>query len=418
MNTLLVPTSDKVYSVDAPLRLLMESQDDLSTEERVQILLMRDLTRLGWRLRSNPNTSNIFEFAPPDLYDKKVVRQTMAYARNQIISENKEWIENHLHFARQNLANGVDALQSQIIPRIEICRSQRSRDLFRMYRYYWSSPYSEYVGRRIRMLIRDDGVKGSPVIGIAALGSSIIHIPDRDDWIGWDVKTRTDRIIYMMDAYVLGALPPYNQLLGGKLIAYLLASNEVRDIFRRKYSGVTTIIKKRKANDLVLLVTTSLYGKNSSQYNRLRYDDELLYLPIGQTAGFGTLHISNDTFKAMRQLLVETDRDISHKFGNGANWRLRVIKRACEHLGMDSETILNHSFKRGLFAVPLADNWREFLEGKDQTPKYRDLPMSDLVDFWRTRWLRMRKENEIVTQDVKQFSPDKFNIEKTPTESY
>lgn len=220
----------------------------------------------------------------------------------------------------------------------------------------------------------------------------------------------------MMDAYVLGALPPYNQLLGGKLIAYLLASNEVRDIFQRKYSGVTTIIKKRKANDLVLLVTTSLYGKNSSQYNRLRYDGELLYLPIGQTAGFGTLHISNDTFKAMRQLLVETGRDISHKFGNGANWRLRVIKRACEHLGMDSKTILNHSFKRGLFAVPLADNWREFLEGKDQTPKYRDLPMSDLVDFWRTRWLNMRKKNEIIAQNVKSFHRDSFNIEMSPVE--
>lgn len=414
MSTLLVPTSEKVYSVASQMSLLsLVSQDEHSTEEQVQLLLMRDLTRLGWRLRSNPDVPNAFEFAPPNTYDKRVTRQTMAYARNQIIDENMEWIQNHLPLARKNLANGVDVLQSKIIPRIEVCNSKKSRDLFRIYRYYWSSPYSEYVGRRIRILIRDDGIEGSPVIGIAAIGSSIIHIPDRDDWIGWDLETRTNRIIYMMDAYILGALPPYNQLLGGKLIAYLLASNEVRDIFRSKYAGTKTIIKGREATDLVLLVTTSLYGKNSSQYNRLKYDQELLYQPIGETAGFGTLHISNETFKVMRQLLSENNRDISNVFGNGANWRLRVIKRACEQMGMDSTAILNHSFKRGLFGVPLAENWREFLNGDDTQPKYRDLPMIDLVNYWKTRWLEMRKDNEIVTQSVKNFRRDSFNIESS-----
>lgn len=417
MSTLLVPTSEKVYSVASRMPFLsLVSQEEHSTEEQVQIFLMRDLTRLGWRLRSNPNIPNAFEFAPPDTYDKRVTRQTMAYARNQIIDDNKDWIETHLPLARKNLAHGRDVLKSPIIPRIEVCRTQKARDLFRMYRYYWSSPYSEYVGRRIRLLIRDDGIKGSPVIGIAALGSSIIHIPDRDNWIGWDLKTRTNRIIFMMDAYVLGALPPYNHLLGGKLMAYLLASNELRSIFSQKYTGVTTIIKERQAHDMVLIVTTSLYGRNSSQYNRLKYEDQLLYQPIGETAGFGTLHISNDTFRAMRQLLIESDKDISHVFGNGANWRLRVIKRACELMGMDSETILNHSFKRGLFAVPLAYNWQEFLNGDELEPKYRDLPMNDLVGYWKGRWFEMRKKNELVIQRVKDFSPNDFSIEKSRLE--
>lgn len=414
MSTLLVPTSEKVYSVASQMPFLqLVSQEEHSTEEQVQILLMRDLTRLGWRLRSNPNIPNVFEFAPPDTYDKRVTRQTMAYARNQIIDDNKDWIETHLPLARKNLAHGRDVLKSPITPRFEVCRTQKARDLFRMYRYYWSSPYSEYVGRRIRLLIRDDGIKGSPVIGIAALGSSIIHIPDRDNWIGWDLKTRTNRIIFMMDAYVLGALPPYNHLLGGKLMAYLLASNELRSIFSQKYTGVTTIIKERQAQDMVLIVTTSLYGRNSSQYNRLKYGNQLLYQPIGETAGFGTLHISNDTFRAMRQLLVESDRDISHVFGNGANWRLRVIKRACELMGMDSETILNHSFKRGLFAVTLAHNWQEFLNGDELVPNYRDLPMNDLVNHWKDRWFEMRKKNELVVQRVKDFSPNDFGIEKS-----
>ena len=102
MSTLLVPTSEKVYSVASQMPFLqLVSQEEHSTEEQVQILLMRDLTRLGWRLRSNPNIPNAFEFAPPDTYDKRVTRQTMAYARNQIIDDNKAWIETHLPLARK-----------------------------------------------------------------------------------------------------------------------------------------------------------------------------------------------------------------------------------------------------------------------------------------------------------------------------
>jgi len=41
-------------------------------------------------------------------------------------------------------------------------------------------------------------------------------IPARDTWIGWDRKARTRNLVYTMDAYVLGALPPYNHILGGK----------------------------------------------------------------------------------------------------------------------------------------------------------------------------------------------------------
>ena len=95
-----------------------------------------------------------------------------------------------------------------------------------------------------------------------------------------------------MDAYVIGALPPYNYLLGGKLISYLLTSNEVRNIYKNKYKNHITLINKRKADDLVCLFTTSLYGK-SSQYNRLKFNDQLIYQPIGETKGYGTLEMLN-----------------------------------------------------------------------------------------------------------------------------
>jgi len=385
-------------------------QDDLPLQQRVPLLLVRDLLRLGWHLRS---TVNSIELVPPAVYDKETIRKAMAYSRNDMIDLKEEWIRHHLDLARRNLATGNDALKSEIYPRIEVCETQNQHDLFRMFRYYWSSPSSDYVGRRIRLLIRDDGVKGSPIIGIAALGSSIIHIPDRDKWIKWDTKTRTDRIIYMMDAYVIGAMPPYNHLLGGKLVSYVLASDELRAVYKKKYTGATTEIKKREASDLALIVTTSLYGQNSSQYNRMKYGKALLYKPIGVTSGYGSLHISNQTFNAMLQLAIEQKCNTSNRFGDGPNWRMRIIRAACDVLNLDSDTILKHSFQRGLFAVPLTRNFRVFLKGESEIPLYRKLPLNGLADYWRERWLTKRKTNEQVINRVKAFLPEQFTIEKT-----
>ncbi len=415
MNVLTVPATPKVYSFalkNPPGVIAAPPEDDMDTEERVTLLLMRDLVRLGWRLKSN--THNSFKFVPPATYTKDVVKAAMAYARNEILTRNEEWIDKHIHLARANLASGEAVLASPIRPRIEVCNTEKSHSLFRLFRYYWSSPYSEYVGRRLRLIIRDDGIEGSPVIGIAALGSSIIHIPDRDKWIGWNTQVRTQRIAYMMDAYVIGALPPYNYLLGGKLIAYLLASNEVRAIYRERYENHRTLINEREVTDLVLIVTSSLYGENSSQYNRLKFYDKLLYQPIGSTAGYGTLHISQETFHIMKSLTESRGCTVSHRFGDGPNWRMRVIRTACDLMDLDAEVILKHSFQRGLYAVPLATNWKAFLLGKAKKPKYMDLPMEDLAAYWRSRWLEMRQQNPQILATVKNFTRETFCIEQTP----
>ena len=147
---LVVSTTRKVYAVASQnplLAVLKLPEDEISVEERATLLLIRDLVRLGWRLRSNSHSKNSFEFAPPDTYDKTIVREAMAYARNEVLEQNSGWIEKHIHLARKNLAHGVDVLRSTISPRIEVCDTQKSNDLFRLFRYFWSSPYSEYVGR-------------------------------------------------------------------------------------------------------------------------------------------------------------------------------------------------------------------------------------------------------------------------------
>jgi hypothetical protein len=260
------------------------------------------------------------------------------------------------------------------------------------------------------MLVRDNALPQKPLIGIAALGSSIVHIPDRDKWIKWDTKCRTKNLVYTMDAYVLGALPPYNHLLGGKLISYLMASNEVRKIFQRKYRGRITNISKRTANRLACIFTTSLYGK-SSQYNRLKYNGDFLYVPIGQTRGYGTLHLADETFEAMRDLLRSRNILVPNRFGDGPVWRMRLIRTAAELLQFDSDFLLKHSFQRAIYAVPLAQNAKEFLQGKDSKLRYLNYSLADLTNHWKERWLAPRKKNPDVQTKVTAFRASEFKVE-------
>ena len=378
-----------------------------SPEERVKLLIVRDLLRLGWEIKFNANKVLI---TPPSSYDKQVVRDSMRIKRNVALFKHATWIREHEKCGRLNLADGSEAWQSKIDPILEVCTTQKQLDIFRFFRFYWSSPYSEYVGRRIKLLIRDRALPRRPLIGIAALGSSIVHIPERDTWIKWDTEARTKNLVYTMDAYVLGALPPYNHLLGGKLISYLMASTEVRQIFERKYEGKITNISKRKANRLACIFTTSLYGK-SSQYNRLKYNGELAYIPIGKTRGYGTLHLADETFEAMRDLLKLRNILVPNRFGDGPVWRMRVIRTAADLLNFDSDFLLRHSFQRPIYAVPLAKNAREFLRGEDDRLRYFNYSLPELTNHWKKRWLAPRKNNSDVKIKVSNFRSADFKIE-------
>jgi hypothetical protein len=368
-------------------------------KETVILSIIRDLTRLNWSIN---RLGGKIVIEPPETYDKDIIKHSMSIKRNEIIEKNRIWIDNHINIARNNLADGQDVLKSEISPVIEICSTQKQHDLFRLFRYYWSSPYSEYVGRRIKIIIRDYALPTRPVIGIAALGSPIIHIPERDNYIGWNKFERTRKINYMMDAYVIGALPPYSYLLGGKLVSYLLMSKEIRKIYKKKY-------QRSNYSKIAGIFTTSLYGR-SSQYNRLKIDGRKAYIPIGETKGFGTLHLTSNTINAMIDFLKENSIFVSNAFGEGPSWTMRVIRTAGELLGFDTDQLLMHSFKRKIYFVPFAKNTREFLIGKSKTLRFYSHNVEYLTGYWKQRWYNQRKKNQEIVEKVIKFKTNDFII--------
>ena len=96
------------------------------------------------------------------------------------------------------------------------------------------------------------------LIGIIGLTDPVFNLTPRDAWVGWDASERRERLVHTMDAFVLGALPPYSRILGGKLVALLATSSEVVKHFRAKYSNYKGIISEKKKNPRLVPVDNIL----------------------------------------------------------------------------------------------------------------------------------------------------------------
>ena len=282
---------------------------------------------------------------------------------------------------------------------VEAVSQRRTGDLFRFASLAWSIPVSQGYGRRMRYLVRDRA--NGKLIGIFALGDPVFNLRVRDDWIGWHQADRRDRLVNLMDAYVVGAVPPYSGLLGGKLVASLIASHEVVSKFEERYGETTGLIsKKNKRARLALVTVTSALGR-SSMYNRLKLlastqgseaRPAVEYLRLGETTGYGHFQITDDLFARLRSVLEEDGHVYAngHQFGDGPNWRIRVARKGLETLDMDADAVLKHGIKREVYALQIANNCREFLLGQEREPEIDCLTVDEIAALARERWILPR----------------------------
>jgi hypothetical protein len=71
----------------------------------------------------------------------------------------------------------------------------RLADIWRYFRLTWVNEHKSQPGRSVMILVRDAASRNHPIIGIAALGSSVIQSRVRDEWIGWEPKTFVRRLV-------------------------------------------------------------------------------------------------------------------------------------------------------------------------------------------------------------------------------
>jgi hypothetical protein len=128
----------------------------------------------------------------------------------------------------------LSLLQNTISPYIQfvegdaVCEQTglKLRDIWRYFRLTWVNEYKSVPGRSIMILIRDAAAPNHPVIGIAALGSSVVQQRIRDELIGWDAAGFTKRFSEQPSAKMA------KQLMG--FLQHLIDGIYLKDLVREK----------------------------------------------------------------------------------------------------------------------------------------------------------------------------------------
>ena len=363
--------------------------------------------RIRKSLKSQGFKVNGDQISLPDNLDKEKIRNLHAQAVHYKIEERKKCLIKHEPFLLQQFASGEEVVPDKIAPKlIEVHSGSKDELLFRYASLHWKIPVSSGYGRRLRFLVVDQHT--DKLIGLFGLGDPVFSLRNRDQWIGWDKEDRNERLHHVVDAYVLGAVPPYSFLMGGKLIALLATSNEVREAFKRKYQGRTSVIRKRKqAGEIALITTTSALG-SSSLYNRLKFQDRLAFQCVGYTKGFGAFHFSNGIYNALTTYAKSNaTATASHElWGKGFRNRKEVVQKTLAKLGLPPNWI-NHGINREIYVAPLANNTCAFLRGDVQELNYYDQPVTELFNWFQEEKLLPRSERD---KRYKEWEPQEWKL--------
>jgi hypothetical protein len=319
---------------------------------------------------------------------KEVIRTLHSAQRAERLAANQNFITLKSSKLLKFFASGKDVIPDKISPVLErVSSGTWQGDLFRLAALTWSVPVSNGFGRRLRYLVWDES--NGKLIGLIAIGDPVFNLAVRDRLIGWSTEDRSSRLVNVMDAYVLGALPPYNFLLGGKLVACLLRSRELYDDFARVYGNSVGVISQKKKRARLLAITTTSSMGRSSVYNRLKLDGIQYMEPIGYTGGWGHFHIPDSLFIELRDYLRDMDHRYAdnHMFGNGPNWRLRTMKAALNALGF-RDNMMKHGIQREVFISQLADNATNILQTGSGKPDLTSLlSAKDIAELAMERWM-------------------------------
>ena len=355
--------------------------DDKTLKERI----IQSLESQGFRVNDG-------RIRPPGTLSKERIRKLHETAIRHKIARAKNVLSQKEADLLSFIASGNEVCPTKIQPRLVVVETGSNEELlFRYASMHWSIPVSSGYGRRMRFLVIDEYT--NKLMGLIGLGDPVYNLGPRDDWVGWTAQDRKRRLTHVMDAFVLGAVPPYSFLLCGKLVAMLSASSRVIEMFRKKYGGSHSLIGGREHNGcLAMLTTTSALGR-SSVYNRLRFGDRLLFRSVGFTKGSGEFQFSNGLYNEIVRYAIEHCKPTAKKemWGTGFRNRREVIKKCLPALGLSSDW-LYHGIEREVFVIPLAQNTQEYLRGEQSSLLEYNNTEQELFRYFLDRWMLPRVE--------------------------
>ena len=329
-----------------------------------------------------------------DSTDKDLIRRLHAPQRDDRLCSNAHFLSKRAPKLLKYFASGREVTPSAILPRLErVYAGTWQADLFRLAALTWSVPVSNGFGRRLRYVVWD--AHNKKLLGLIAIGDPVFNLTVRDKLVGWDVDDRRERLVNVMDAYVLGALPPYNALLGGKMVACLVRSRQIYNQFTRTYGNATGIISGKAKNPRLLVVTTLSSIGRSSVYNRLKLGRLALFRPHRihpRLGAFFTSPMSSFSSYARTCVSLDTNTPITtdlDRVQTGA-FELPALR---SRLSVSETTSLRHGIRREVFFCKLASNAATILRtGKGRPNLSSLLTATEVADLALDRWILPRAQ--------------------------
>ena len=219
-------------------------------------------------------------------------------------------------------------------------------------------------GRNVKINVKDR-VSGK-LLGQISLASDVTAMGVRDNFIGWtkDNKFVDGKLNNTTIASTIVCTQPlgYN-FLGGKLIAMMTTTPEVREYWKSKYKNV-----------LIAVGTTSLYGIHS-QYNGIP-----LFKTLGESAGKISLKPDDKFYDPWHQWIKENraqwykDNISDERARNGASMgyeangpvsgiKQKILSAIFKECGIKA-TEYHHGFKRGVYMAMMYENGCEYLRNE------------------------------------------------------
>jgi len=320
---------------------------------------------------------------------KRTYRRIQSKARLEQLALHKKFLQEKLSKVKNYCRDGRDIDPDKISVELrEVLSGSLEEILFRWWNLvWWSIPYQRSYGRQMRFILWD-AAHDMP-FGLILLQSPVLKMSVRDKYLEIPKEELDLWVNRSMHAQRVGALPPYNEILGGKMVALALTANEIREAYERKYNSYKSILKERIIEpDLLFITTTSAFGR-SSLYNRLKYNGEIVAESLGYTKGSGTFHIPEELYLEILEFLSKKGIDVSRGYGHGPSRKLKLISLALKYLNLPKFEY--HGIQREFYLFPLVKNLKEVIKKKEE-PIYIDRPFKKLVDYWKKRWALPRAE--------------------------
>lgn len=357
------------------------------TKEKLRFEIIESLTSQGFSVNGHISPSSL---------SKTHFKKIQAYSKKEQLKLQTAFLSESLEVVEKFIVNGKDINPEAIELELRLVNDGSiEQTLFRWWNLvWWSVPYQRAYGRQMRFLLWDK-THNAP-FGLIGLQSPILKMSVRDNYLNIPKEDLDYVINKSMQAQRLGALPPYNQILGGKMAALSLTSNELRKEYQKKYKNVKTILEDRRIeSQLLFITTTSAFGR-SSIYNRLKFKTDTIAQSLGYTKGSGSFHITQELYTEVQKFLKRRKIDINTTFGYGPSRKVKLLDTAFSLL--DLREYHYHNLQREFFIFPIAKNLDNVIR-TGVRPIYYQRPLNELTDFWKERWAIPRSQRETNWKD-------------------